>query len=69
MVAEKTVCRLCLSAIDAPERGLFNAMLQITGTGAGPKVQVPSMGSSVKWRQISSVRLLIAVYIVTLDNY
>ena len=32
------------------KRDLFDAMLQISRTGAGPKVQIPSMGCSIKWR-------------------
>jgi peroxiredoxin len=31
-------------------RDLFEAMLQIARTGAGPKDQIPSMGCSIKWK-------------------
>ena len=31
-------------------RDLFEAMLQISRTGSGPKDQIPSMGCSIKWR-------------------
>lgn len=31
-------------------RELFEAMLQIARTGAGPREQVPSMGCSIKWK-------------------
>ena len=34
---------------DAP-RDLFNAMLQVAQTGHGPRVQVASMGCSIKWK-------------------
>ena len=32
-------------------RELFEAMVQVAGTGAGPKEQVASMGCSIKWRR------------------
>jgi peroxiredoxin len=32
-------------------RELFEAMLQITRTGQGPKEQIASMGCSIKWRR------------------
>ena len=38
---------------DAP-RDLFLAMVQIAGTGAGPREQIPSMGCSIKWRTASA---------------
>ncbi len=31
-------------------RELFEAMVQVAETGAGPREQVPSMGCSIKWR-------------------
>ena len=34
---------------DAP-RELFDAMLQIARTGEGPRVQTPSIGCSIKWK-------------------
>jgi len=37
----------------APEnarRDLFEAMLQVARTGAGPEEQIPSMGCSIKWK-------------------
>ena len=34
-------------------RDLFEAMLQIARTGAGPRDQVPSIGCSIKWKQIA----------------
>lgn len=37
----------------APEdarRDLFEAMLQVAKTGAGPREQIPSMGCSIKWK-------------------
>ncbi len=38
----------------APEdarRDLFEAMKRVAETGLGPKVQIPSMGCSIKWRE------------------
>ena len=32
-------------------RDLFEAMLQIARTGAGPRDQVPSIGCSIKWKE------------------
>jgi peroxiredoxin len=32
------------------KRDLFEAMIQIAGTGQGPEEQIPSMGCSIKWR-------------------
>jgi len=32
-------------------RELFEAMVQIAETGAGPKEQLPSMGCSIKWKR------------------
>ena len=37
------------AAIDAP-RELFEAMRQVAGTGAGPRLQIASMGCSIKWK-------------------
>jgi len=37
------------AAPDAP-RELFDAMLQVARTGAGPEQQFPSIGCSIKWR-------------------
>ena len=31
-------------------RELYEAMVQVAGTGQGPKQQIPSMGCSIKWR-------------------
>lgn len=38
------------SAAPGARRELYEAMVQIAETGAGPKDQVPSMGCSIKWR-------------------
>lgn len=35
------------------QRELFNAMVQIAETGEGPALQLPSIGCSIKWRNIS----------------
>ncbi len=32
-------------------RELYEAMVQVAGTGRGPAEQVPSMGCSIKWRE------------------
>ena len=32
------------------ERELYNAMVEVAGTGRGPVQQVPSIGCSIKWR-------------------
>lgn len=37
------------AAPDAP-RELFDAMLQVARTGEGPRVQMPSIGCSIKWK-------------------
>jgi peroxiredoxin len=39
----------------APEarRDLFEAMKQVALTGQGPREQVPSMGCSIKWREVA----------------
>ncbi len=37
------------AAPDAP-RELFDAMLQVARTGEGPRVQTPSIGCSIKWK-------------------
>jgi hypothetical protein len=33
-------------------RELYEAMLQIARTGAGPKEQIASMGCSIKWKRV-----------------
>lgn len=33
------------------KRDLFDAMHQVATTGQGPKIQIPSMGCSIKWKQ------------------
>lgn len=35
---------------DTAVRELFDAMVQVAQTGKGPKVQIASMGCSIKWR-------------------
>ncbi len=35
---------------DSARRELFEAMVQIATSGKGPKVQIASMGCSIKWR-------------------
>lgn len=35
---------------ESPERELFDAMVKIARTGKGPRVQIASMGCSIKWR-------------------
>jgi peroxiredoxin len=37
-------------AVPGARRELYEAMVQVAETGAGPKEQVPSMGCSIKWR-------------------
>jgi peroxiredoxin len=37
-------------AVPGARRELYEAMVQIAETGAGPRDQVPSMGCSIKWR-------------------
>ena len=37
------------AATDAP-RDLYNAMLQVSRTGQGPREQIASMGCSIKWK-------------------
>jgi len=37
--------------VPGARRELFEAMLQVARTGAGPKEQIPSVGCSIKWRQ------------------
>jgi peroxiredoxin len=39
------------SASPDVRRDLFEAMQQVSQTGAGPKDQLPSMGCSIKWRE------------------
>ena len=34
-------------------RDLFEAMVQVAGTGRGPLEQVPSIGCSIKWRGVT----------------
>tara|TARA_B100000035_G_C20810981_1_gene469858 strand:+ start:63 stop:629 length:567 start_codon:yes stop_codon:yes gene_type:complete len=36
--------------LENSEDELFNAMIEISKTGQGPKVQNPSMGCSIKWK-------------------
>jgi peroxiredoxin len=36
-------------AIDGAKRDLFEAMKQVSQTGNGPEIQIPSMGCSIKW--------------------
>ena len=38
------------AAVPNAPRELFEAMKQIARTGQGPKVQIPSMGCSIKWK-------------------
>jgi len=38
-------------AVPNARRELFDAMVQIAATGAGPKEQQPSVGCSIKWRR------------------
>lgn len=37
------------TAAENVKRDLFDAMKQVAQTGHGPKVQIPSMGCSIKW--------------------
>jgi len=37
-------------AVPGARRELFEAMLQVARTGAGPKDQTPSVGCSIKWK-------------------
>jgi len=37
-------------AVPGARRELYEAMVQVAESGAGPKDQVPSMGCSIKWR-------------------
>lgn len=37
--------------VDA-RRDLFEAMLQVARTGQGPREQIPSMGCSIKWKDV-----------------
>lgn len=39
--------------IDGARRELVEAMLQVARTGRGPAEQVPSMGCSIKWRDVA----------------
>ncbi len=39
------------AAVPNAPREMFEAMKQIAQTGQGPKVQIPSMGCSIKWKQ------------------
>ncbi len=39
------------SAVPNARRELFEAMVQVARTGAGPKDQLASIGCSIKWRQ------------------
>jgi len=38
-------------AIPGARRELYEAMLQVAGTGQGPREQTPSIGCSIKWRR------------------
>ena len=38
-------------AVPKARRELFEAMVQVAETGAGPQQQTPSMGCSIKWRR------------------
>ena len=38
------------SPVPNARRELFDAMVQISGTGRGPTEQIASMGCSIKWR-------------------
>ncbi|MFN4154463.1 MAG: thioredoxin family protein [Paracoccaceae bacterium] len=38
------------ASVPGARRELFEAMVQIAGTGQGPREQVASMGCSIKWR-------------------
>ncbi len=38
-------------AVPKARRELFQAMVQVAETGAGPQQQTPSMGCSIKWRR------------------
>ena len=37
---------------DSQTRELFEAMKQVAETGRGPEHQIPSMGCSIKWREV-----------------
>ncbi len=39
-------------AVPAARRDLFEAMKQVAQTGQGPKDQIPSMGCSIKWKEM-----------------
>jgi peroxiredoxin len=39
-----------MTPVPDARRDLFEAMKQIAETGHGPKVQIPSMGCSIKWK-------------------
>ena len=38
-------------SVPAARRDLFEAMLQVAKTGAGPQEQIPGMGCSIKWKE------------------
>jgi peroxiredoxin len=38
------------SSVPGARRELYDAMVQVAETGAGPTDQIPSMGCSIKWR-------------------
>lgn len=40
-----------LESVPNVRRDLFEAMKQIAETGEGPRIQVPSLGCSLKWRE------------------
>ena len=39
-------------AVPGAKREFYEAMLQIARTGEGPREQTPSVGCSIKWRQV-----------------
>ncbi len=40
-------------AVEGARRDLFEAMKQVAQTGKGPAEQVPSMGCSIKWKEMA----------------
>jgi peroxiredoxin len=42
------------TAPGAVRRDLFEAMRQVAGTGQGPAEQIPSIGCSIKWRDVAA---------------
>jgi peroxiredoxin len=39
-------------AVEGARRELFEAMKQVAETGHGPRDQIPSMGCSIKWKEV-----------------